>query len=183
MAQHVRFVAAHTYYLYIRSPPAIFVMVQVLLRVTCIINTQDSRLLYYIIFYYYYIIIILGLVCRLVVKQALPVTLVHPRVITTTRTPNRVIYPTGRRIYVIFCSRVFPDVFRKTYCVFLDKSINVLMIITMEANKFTRATCSPKKLLLILLLYICDDTNNRNAAKWFFEKIFGKFIFQMMFLC
>lgn len=57
------------------------------------------------------------------------------------------------------------------------------MIITMEANKFTRATCSPKKLRLILLLYSCDDTNNRNAAKWFFENIFGKYIFQTMFLC
>lgn len=43
------------------------------------------------------------------------------------------------------------------------------MTISMEANKFTQATCSPKKLRLILL-YTCDDTINRNAAKWFFEK-------------
>lgn len=59
---------------------------------------------------------------------------------------------------------------RPIYYVFLNKSINVLTIISMAANKFTQTTCSPKKLRLILLYSCSDYTINRNAAKWFFEK-------------
>lgn len=99
MAQHVRFVAAHKYYVYVRRR-------RLLSRCTYI--GIITRNMYYkhprLAFILLYFIIILGLVRRLVVKQALPVTLVQARVITTTRTPNRVIYPTGRRICYLFTS-------------------------------------------------------------------------------